>query len=445
MDRESSRALFVLLRVARALAVYASFLVIHLVAAFCFRSTQFRDLADETLVSNVVRTVMIPLIFFSVARVFSEEDHATNAALGSPRERSLPYRVARLLTHAGVLLEFLPILLFVTFLPADIGFFAPLALFRSSGTTPVLSELFVKLIAVPSITLLYLTARLSAWQKHEDERGARGEITSENVNTGDMILTTVGKPLFGGTPRHGGTWGYGNGASDGYERKGHKEGTPLQLLWRVPLLLGIYTVGGFALTYFAPTLVSFWNIILMLGSLKWYLPLILIGAAALAVFLYYALRAIRIRARFFKRLRLACREYGFTYTKPIRPYRSLFRLGDEVSFTLCANGKTYDCKLFASVRRHCPLYFHENGILRCSHSLRFRRVEFLRWTTEHCFAFESENEKVCIVAPVPHVIHAGDTTWNRPIDTGFAVGGYRIFSSTGFIGALTRDCIERDQ
>ena len=48
-------------------------------------------------------------------------------------------------------------------------------------------------------------------------------------------------------------------------------------------------------------------------------------------------------------------------------------------------------------------------------------------------------------APVPATVYAGDERWHRPIDTGMAVGGYRIFSSSGFLGALTRDCIERDK
>ena len=64
---------------------------------------------------------------------------------------------------------------------------------------------------------------------------------------------------------------------------------------------------------------------------------------------------------------------------------------------------------------------------------------------EYDFNFESEHVKICIVAPVPNVISAGNEHWHRPIDTGTKVGDYRIFSSTGFLNALRRDCVEKDK
>ena len=90
------------------------------------------------------------------------------------------------------------------------------------------------------------------------------------------------------------------------------------------------------------------------------------------------------------------------------------------------------------------MYFHESGKLTTRRALRFRRVEFFRFSSEYEFDFDSKHERVCIVAPVPKVIYAGSGRWNRPIDTGTRVGKYRIFSSTGFLNALKRDCVEKD-
>lgn len=438
---DEKKALGTFLRVVRALSLYASFLLIHLVAAFFFRTSQVEGLIDDVLAANVVRTLMIPLVFFSVSRVFAEEDLAVNAALGDNTDLSFFARVRRLLAHPDVRLEAILILVAAALLPSRVGFFSVAAFF---DTAPLLTELLVTLIALPTVALLYLFARLSAWQKHVDERGARGEITRDGAGTADissMLMYVSGTHFTGGVQAFGGD----TAQAGGFERRGTQSRVSTAIFWRVPVLLAIYGFGGFALTFFAPALISFWFVLEALGNVRPLLPIALILLFVLLLSLYHVLRAWRIRRRFFSNLKQVCREYGFTYTKPRRPYASLFRLGDEISFTLHANGKVYDCKLFASVRRHCPLFFHEDGVLHCTHSLRFRRVEYLCWTTRHDFSFESEHEKICIVVPVPATVYAGDERWHRPIDTGMAVGGYRIFSSSGFIGALTRDCIERDK
>lgn len=436
-----NKALGTFLRVVRGLALYASFVLIHLIAAFFFRTSQIEGLMNEALAAGIVRTLLIPLVFFSVARVFAEEDLTVNAALGDNTDLSLLARCTRLLAHPDVRLELLLLLGAVALLPTRIGFFSVAALF---ATPPLLTELLVTLIALLTVALLYLLARLSAWQKHVDERGARGEITRDGAGTADissMLMYTSGTHFTGGVQAFGGD----TAQVGGYEHRDRQTRASTALFWRVPVLLAIYGFGGFALTFFAPALISFWFILEALGNVRPLLPIALIALTILCISLYHVLRALRIRARFLGNLKRVCREYGFTYAKPKRPYASLFRLKDEVSFTLHANGKAYDCKLFASVRRHCPLFFHEDGVLHCTHSLRFRRVEYLCWSTRHDFSFESENEKICIVSPVPATVYAGDERWHRPIDTGMAVGGYRIFSSSGFIGALTRDCIERDK
>lgn len=440
MDSEN-KTLVTFLRVVRALSLYVSFVLIHLIAAFFFRTSQVDGLLNEALAANVVRTLMIPLVFFSVARIFAEEDFVTNASLGVNDELGFFARIGKLLSHKAVQLEASILLALVALLPANVGFFSVLRLFLGIGVSPAISQLFTTLIALVTVSLLYIFARLSAWQKHVDERGARGEITRDGAGTADlssMLMYTSGTHVTGGVREFAATQ-----RTDNQQFGVQKNNTAI--FWRVPVLLAIYGFGGFALTFFAPALISFWFILEALGNARPLMPVVLLALLAFGAHLYHVCRAIRIRRRFLKNLKRTCREYGFTYTRIKRPYASLFRLNHEVNFTLQANGKTYDCKFFASVRRHCPLFFHEDGVLHCTHSLRFRRVEYLCWSTRYDFSFASEHEKVCIVCPVPATVYAGDERWHRPIDTGMAVGGYRIFSSSGFLGALTRDCIERDK
>ena len=58
------------------------------------------------------------------------------------------------------------------------------------------------------------------------------------------------------------------------------------------------------------------------------------------------------------------------------------------------------------------------------------------------FGFESENEKILIVLPVPKDIYVSDgNSQPRPADTGDKAGDYRIYNATGFLGGLERDSI----
>ena len=449
MDNEN-RTLTLFLRVMRALASYLVFLTVWLFCAFLFRPTHLSELPNVAVMGHAVRALMLPFIYFSVMRVFAEEDAVTNAALGVQNVTGLQARVRRLLRTPTCLIDVAAPLALAAILPVGAGYYQLAeALFGGLSLTGVTRKLLVLSVVLPSLFLLSLFARLSAWQKHTDGRGARGEVRMERegADIPAMIAHTAGAHPYGGV-RLGGTRGFAESDAarriSAAERGALRGNKPTTLVWRLLALFGIYAVGGFALTYFVPIAISAWRILLLIGSLHWWLPVLLVLGIVALVVLFFLLRAVRIRRRLFKRLTATCREYGFSFTSPVRPYRSLLRLGDEVSFTVSANGKEYDCKLFAAIRRHYSLFFHESGTVYCTHSLRFRRVEFLCWTTEYRFDFKSEREKLCIVAPVPKVIYAGDDKWHRPIDTGMAVGGYRIFSTTGFIGALQRDCIERD-
>ena len=154
---------------------------------------------------------------------------------------------------------------------------------------------------------------------------------------------------------------------------------------------------------------------------------------------------MRIRRRFIKNLKKLCADYGFKMERMKHPYLSLFHYRSGANFKLHANGRTYECKFFGAMRRHWDLYFHEDGTLKTRRAVRLRRVELFCYTSTYDFDFESEHVKICIVAPVPNTISAGNERWHRPIDTGTKVGEYRIFSSTGFLNALRRDCVEKDK
>ena len=211
-------------------------------------------------------------------------------------------------------------------------------------------------------------------------------------------------------------------------------------------LLGVtalYLVCGVLLYFFLPVCLSAYYITVAIFEVGWYLPFLIFGGIILAVFGTRFLRARRIRRRFFKNLKETASACGATLSPIRHPYRSLLRIDHEPSFTVTRNGKHYDCLLLGALKRRNPLFFSETGKVQCLHSFRFRRVEFFRYTTEYDCSFASTGTKCIIVVPVSHEIYAGHTGFFRLIDTGECVGDYHIHTATGFLGALSRDVLDR--
>ena len=448
MNEKIRKYLPVYLRVCRGGVLYVCFLLLWLLASLCLNDAMLRggdSLGDHFLlrIPYIVRSCIVPFFFFSIARVFAENDPLT-ALLCAKEQRSFLQNAAAVLSCPLYWVELGTVFGLVLLLPYECGYMhVATALVGGRGWTRLQTKLLVLAIALPGVLLLHLWARLSAMQKQDDSLCASGVTAAAGEGGAPDYLMLTSRHAVTGTVKE---VPQGNHAEfeTFHRRFGISRSRVLRLVRGVALLFPIYMIGMFGLSLFFPIFLSFFFVLLTLRNVRWWLPPTLILGAIAAFWLYYLLRAIRIRRRFIKRLKKTCREYGFTHSKMKRPYRSLLRLGDEINFTIFANGKEYDCKFFAGLRRNCPLYFSEKGVLYCQHSFRFRRVEFFRYTTAYHFDFESTRPKICIVAPVPKVIGAGNDRWNRPIDTGMAVGGYRIFSSTGLINALVRDCVERD-
>ncbi len=425
------------LRLFRAFCLYPCFLLIWVLCMIS--ATAFRT---EERALLIAAAIAVPFILFSVLRVFSEKDITANRYFAASEAEGFFARARVVLSSRFFLIDLAFVAGFVLLLPFEAGFYH-VALGLSPTLTRTATKLLVLAIALPLLFLLLLWARLSAWQNHLDRERT---LPGEERTAPDMIMATFaharhhahGASALSGVNEPTGTI---DAAGRAYLRRGN---TVTPLLLQLLALLILYFIGGLGLFLFVPVLVSIWNILRAIGALRWWLPFLLLGILLCGFWIFHILRAMRIRRRLVKNLRKLCLEYGFQTEKPRRLYRSLLRHTDGPNLRVHANGKTYDIKLFGAIRRHWELFFDEHGTVRCTHALRFRRVEFLRFTTAYDFSFESDAVKICLVAPVPKTIYAGNDQWHRPIDTGMAVGGYRIFSSTGFLNALRRDCVERD-
>lgn len=380
------------LRVGRSLVLYFSYLAISGIAGLGAR----RMAAAVALLSL--------LIFHSTVRVFGETDRHIAALALAYRKKTGEHgrktgEIFRLiLTEKELLLELATLLLLPILLPVEAGYtaFATL-LFESPADRPrILLKAAVLGVVLPLFFGLWLLSRYFSFLWWSGEKRTR-------------------------------------------EREHPWRALALKLL----IITAVYAAGGLLIIYFLEILASVFNILLAIAALRWWLPVALIAGIFLLVFLTRFLRALRIRRKFLKKLKRLCREPGITLSPIKRPYRSLLRLGDEVNFTLQRGEKTYSCKLFGTLNRRNPLYFSEHGIVQCLHSFRFRRIEYFRYTTQFEFGFEAEGTKVLIVNPVSKELFAGHTEYFRPIDTGETLGAYKLFTATGFLGALSRDVLDR--
>ena len=426
----------------RAVMLYPCFLLI-----WVFSMLLMAGFRTEESFMLVAAALWMPFIFFSVARVFAESDDEGNLQLCTTQTSGFFARVGTLLRTPFFWIDAGFVLGFFLILPAAAAFYH-VDLVLLSGFSTVVARLLLCAIGLPLLLSLMLLARLSAWQKYEDGLPIFAQPQGRDKTAPDMMMATLAQARWGAH-----SMGMGmTVANDSVEtlssqgrawlrREKQEKHFALQLLG-VAL---IYIFGGFALYVVVPMLFSFWRVLVKIGSLRWWLPAFFILLIVGGFWTFFALRALRIRRRFVKNLKRLCAEYGFKIEWMKRRYASLFHYRHGANFRLHANGKTYDCKFFGAMRRHWDMYFHENGTLKTRRAIRFRRVELFCFTSEYDFSFESDHVKICIVAPVPKTISAGNEHWNRPIDTGTKVGEYRIFSSTGFLNALRRDCVEKDK
>lgn len=430
---------------ARLLLLYPTFL---LVSAACMLTQNVYKTKD--IPTLIVGTVFSFFVLFSVARIFAENDLDANRAFVATGATTLRERAPVVLRSRPFLAGLCIALAFLLVLPLEASNYALTVLwFGKNGFSSVGARLAIVGVSLPVTALLLFWARLSAWQHYIDSMGVylagQGEAGAPIAThfQGSMMARELGFNEDGDGAPVNEPSGTISAAGRAYLRREGRD-KPRFLPLRVLGLLFIYGLGGILLRFALPVLLGIINIAGALHEIRWWIPLLALTAFFGGFWGFFLLRALRIRRRFFKKLKMLCRENGYEICGKRRLYLSLFRYHDGINFTIHANGKIYDCKLFGAWRRHWELFFDENGVFRSRHAFRFRRVEFFSYTTICHFDFESENHKICLVMPVPKEICAGNEHWNRPIDTGVRVGDYRIFNATGFLNALQRDCVERE-
>ena len=420
------KALPYYLRIWRGLAAYLLFVIVMALGSFLF-NTPARMVDPEIargLMPSVLRAVFIPFLFASIVRVLAERDPLMQDEIypgadefgGFWENATAVLRCHYFWIEAGV------VLFLGAVLPAACGFY-PLedVLFRNTTLSPTVQKLLLLCIVLPFFFLTLLWQHTMALYHWYDMERRKQLCDTRKLPVGPLCL-----------------------------------------------ILPLYLFAFFALTYVFPVILTIYYAVWLL--------LIPLGVVVLMVPLWRYGRAIRIRKSFLKKLKKLCAEKGFALSPVKRPYRSLFRNGGEYNFTLEANGQRYACKMIAALAYGSTLFLSEDGTAAIEHSFglrqgpiktvrfglfgnganfdngttggsagyyRHRKAELFRYTTRLDFSFAYEGPKLLIVNPVPFEILAGDSYKSRYIDNGDFTGEYLVFSGSGLLGALERNCVER--
>ena len=199
--------------------------------------------------------------------------------------------------------------------------------------------------------------------------------------------------------------------------------------------------------YLLMILVSIWNVLFA------FLPIL--AAVFLVLFLIRFSRAVRIRKKLLGDLKALDRARRIHLGEIRHPYLSLLSPRFSLPFTVRADGKTYTCRLIASINRQKHIYFHENGkgyFIRHYHMPMFMPVVRTRtgarvvdihdqgtlFRTEKAFhyGFKASGTKLLIVSPVPQELYAVKGTETLPLTPGDAVGDYKIYNAATFLSHL---------
>ncbi len=206
-------------------------------------------------------------------------------------------------------------------------------------------------------------------------------------------------------------------------------------------ITAIYLGGALVLCNILPLLMSMFPLLQELL----FAPFTIFVIACLLIVprIWRPLRAILKRRSFLKKLCELCQQKKIPLSAIDLPYRSIFQTTDHESFAVTVNGKRYACKLIGSTKRGAPMGIFRGGKGAIVNHFRFARITFFTRMTQFEFGFESEDQKILIVNPVPKKIYRSENGRNVPLDNGDVVDGYKVYTATGFLGALDRGSIDR--
>lgn len=219
---------------------------------------------------------------------------------------------------------------------------------------------------------------------------------------------------------------------------------------QIAIAAGAYIIGGVVLVYLFPYFSGLTGIFKGLAealTVNGVLTVLSVVAAVIIVPpVIRFVRGLLKRRSFLKQLKTACSRKGYTLSEVKVPYKSLFQPYAGESFTVQTDKKTYSCKLICGMKKRIPMVLYEDGTGEYIHAFNIGKkgaqIEIFRYVKKFNFGYESENDKIIIVLPVPKFMQMNKAGKIFDMDNGDVIGDCRMYAGTGFINALERECVD---
>lgn len=219
-----------------------------------------------------------------------------------------------------------------------------------------------------------------------------------------------------------------------------KEQKPnIKLLKRILFLIFIYYLGGEFLPIFMVIFINTYQILGLFGPVLWLLLISIPIFIAVSFALRYN-RAKKKRKEFIDNLTKLCHSTRTSLSEIRDINSSILKDVKGYNFSLDYKGVKYDCKFLCGLNKNDPMFLTEKGEGSTVHAIRIKRKELFRRITTFRYDFESDGKKILIILPVPNKLFS---SMGRALDVGDKVGEYKIYTATGFLNALERDCLDK--
>ncbi len=223
----------------------------------------------------------------------------------------------------------------------------------------------------------------------------------------------------------------------------------------------LYVIGVYAFSYFLPLVISLSWLLSTLSVERWFWWLV--GTlTALVLFL-----ALRKRILLVHNIKKTCKKFGFRLFGARRLFLSLFFDGKGYTFGIKANGKTYYCRILASIKRSNVMVLDDKGFCTRTFALHIPspltakagpfvvmadrgngddRIFFhIDSKINYTFETDGDGEKILILNPVPKRAMLEIDGSRVEADNSDRVGDYQIFSGNAFLRYLMRESEAYDE
>lgn len=218
------------------------------------------------------------------------------------------------------------------------------------------------------------------------------------------------------------------------------------------------------------------------------------GAVILAIFLLVLYRIFKKRRRFYRRIKTALRENGYTLTAVHRPVLSAIIKTEKPNLEFERDGRKYSMRIMTLPYRR-PSFFCENGTVTTKTAIKLLHFDLFFLMKDRPYDFDAEGSKIILLLPAPKRAYfnygapeaipdegrngylsmaeigaqarAGVMGFNtgssksggayrgpgyvsdvdkgllKPIQNGDKIGDYRFYSARGLISAIDNDVLDR--